>query len=145
MIDLQETMIIEGLVGGILIGLSAAIMLLGAGRIAGISGLLANSVGFTSAKVSRIYAVGFIVSLLGGAAIVQFALGEVVTRYPDMMTLIIGGVLVGYGTRLGSGCTSGHGVCGLSRLSKRSLIATPIFMGCAIFTVALINKYGATQ
>lgn len=145
MIDLQDIMITEGLVGGILIGIAAAIMLLAAGRIAGISGLFANAVGFVAGSTTRNFAVMFMLSLLAGAWLVQVLTNEVVTRYPDHITLIIGGLLVGFGTRMGSGCTSGHGVCGLSRLSKRSLYATPIFMVSAIITVTIINMVGGVQ
>ncbi len=145
MIDLQDIMITEGLVGGILIGVAAAIMLLAAGRIAGISGLFANSIGLVPGSTNRNFAVMFTVSLLAGAWLAEVLTNDVVTRYPDNITLIIGGLLVGFGTRLGSGCTSGHGVCGLSRLSKRSLYATPIFMISAIITVAVINAVGGVQ
>jgi uncharacterized membrane protein YedE/YeeE len=145
MIDLQDMMISEGLVGGIFIGIAAAIMLLAAGRIAGISGLFANAVGLVSGSTSRNFAVIFMLSLLAGAWLAQVLTGEVVSRYPDNITLIIGGLLVGFGTRMGSGCTSGHGVCGLSRLSKRSLYATPIFMVAAIITVSIINLIGGIQ
>lgn len=142
MIDLHDAMIIEGLIGGLMIGFAAAIMLLAAGRIAGISGLLANAAGLISASNARLNAFSFIVALIIGAWTVQFLTGTVVARYPDMMTLIIGGLIVGFGTRMGSGCTSGHGVCGLSRLSKRSIIATPIFMVSAIITVTILNMMG---
>lgn len=145
MIEIENAMIVEGLIGGLMIGVASAIMLLVAGRIAGISGLLANSIGLVSGGTSRKYAISFIASLLVGAWLAQLMTGEVVSRYPGMITLIIGGLLVGFGTRLGSGCTSGHGVCGLSRLSKRSLFATPIFITSAIITVAIINMMGAGQ
>ncbi len=145
MIDLENAMISEGLIGGIMIGLAAAIMLLAAGRIAGISGLLANSAGLVQGSNTRRFALAFIVSLVAGAWIAQAVTGEVVTRYPDMMTLAIGGLIVGYGTRMGSGCTSGHGVCGLSRLSKRSLYATPVFMVSAIVTVTVLSMIGVSQ
>ncbi len=145
MIDLQDAMINEGLIGGLMIGLAAAIMLLAAGRIAGISGLVASAAGLISGSSNRKYAIFFIVSLLLGAWIAEVLTGQVVTRYPDMLTLAIGGLIVGYGTRMGSGCTSGHGVCGLSRLSKRSLFATPIFMASAIITVTVLNMLGVDQ
>ena len=121
--------------GGILIGLSAALYLLLNGRISGISGVTASAFGWTGAGMSFLGA-GFLAGLLGGAA---FAMAFV--RHADVMInsapilLVAGGLLVGFGTRLGSGCTSGHGVCGLARLSPRSIVATMVFMAVAAMTV----------
>jgi uncharacterized membrane protein YedE/YeeE len=117
--------------GGLLIGLSAALYLLLDGRIAGISGLTASTFGLTGAGMSALGA-GFLGGILGGAGI-SFAY----IRHADVMVsssptlLVVGGLLVGFGTRLGSGCTSGHGVCGLARLSPRSIVATLTFMALA--------------
>lgn len=123
------------LAGGLLIGLSAALYLLFNGRIAGISGLTAASLGWTGSGISPL-GLGFLGGILVGAAL-SFAFvrdtGLTVTSSPWL--LIIGGLLVGYGTRLGSGCTSGHGVCGLARLSRRSIVATGTFMTVAALTV----------
>lgn len=142
MLEFPDAVPIQGFIGGIMIGSAAAIMLLGAGRIAGISGLVARATGSGSTETPWKFAAIFIVSLLGGAWIIQLISTEIVVRYPSATMLIAGGLLVGFGTRLGSGCTSGHGVCGMSRLSKRSLIATPIFIGSGIATVALISFMG---
>lgn len=142
--ELQNAMIIEGVIGGLMIGLAAAIMLLAVGRIAGISGLLANAAGLIPASSTRVNSFLFIAAMIAGAWSVQFLTGAVIARYPDIMTLLIGGLIVGFGTRMGCGCTSGHGVCGLSRLSKRSLIATPVFMLSAIITVAFLSMIGAS-
>ncbi|MFD2262935.1 YeeE/YedE family protein [Lacibacterium aquatile] len=126
-------------IGGLLIGLSAALFLLLNGRIVGISGLAAQATGL-SREGSLPIAVAFIVGMLGGTFIVRYLLGwptiEMDVSWP---ILIIGGLLVGYGTRLGSGCTSGHGVCGLARFSTRSIVATGVFMSTAIITVLLIK------
>ena len=85
----------------------------------------------------------FVAGLPIGAAILNGLQGDVLVRMPGSAALlVVAGLLVGYGTRLGGGCTSGHGVCGLSRLSRRSLIATVVFMGAGIATVALMRLAG---
>lgn len=133
----------EGFVGGLMIGLAAAIMLLGLGRIAGVSGLAARATGLADTGAPRVVAGAFILGLPLGALIVSLLTGGVVTHFPDSpLPLIIGGLLVGFGTRLGSGCTSGHGVCGMSRLSRRSIVATAVFMGAGFATVAAMRAGG---
>ena len=140
---LAQAMPVEGLLGGLLIGLSAAIMLLGNGRVAGVSGLVARATGLADSTAPRSMAIAFIVGLPIGAALMSLVLGGVVTRYPAAIwPIVVGGLLVGFGTRLGSGCTSGHGVCGLSRLSPRSIVATLIFMVSGMATVALLRQAG---
>ncbi|MQB13153.1 YeeE/YedE family protein (plasmid) [Neorhizobium sp. DAR64861/K0K2] len=127
--------VIWPLTGGLLIGLSAGLYLLLNGRIAGISGLTASMLGWTGGGQTGL-AIGFVSGILAGAAIAFNLIREadvVITGSPVL--LIAGGLLVGFGTRLGSGCTSGHGVCGLARLSPRSLIATATFMVIAAATV----------
>ncbi|OWV99826.1 YeeE/YedE thiosulfate transporter family protein [Rhizobium sp. R693] len=125
--------------GGLLIGLSAAFYLLLDGRIAGISGLTASAFGWTGAGVSPL-GIGFIGGIVGGAAIAfTYIRHAELTIVSSPMLLIAGGLLVGFGTRLGSGCTSGHGVCGLARLSPRSLVATATFMAVAAATVYLMR------
>ena len=125
--------------GGLLIGLSAALYLLLNGRIAGISGLAASAVGLTHAGISGL-GIGFIGGIVGGAA-----LASALIRRPELtmtsspLLLVAGGLIVGFGTRLGSGCTSGHGVCGLARLSPRSLIATVTFLAVAALTVFVVR------
>ena len=140
-----EAMPMQGFIGGIMIGIASTIMLLGAGRIAGISGLLARAAGMSPMGSPWKFALIFIASLLIGAWITQFLTTDIVARYPSPALLIIGGLFVGFGTRLGSGCTSGHGVCGVSRFSRRSLVATPIFIGSGMLTVALMNFVGVVQ
>ena len=121
-----------------MIGLAAAVMLLGLGRIAGVSGLLARASALTSNGPPQGLALAFVAGLPLGAWLMAKALGAVEVRMPgSTLTLLLGGLLVGFGTRLGSGCTSGHGVCGLSRLSPRSLVATLLFMGAGFATVAV--------
>lgn len=138
-----NAMPVEGFIGGLLIGLAAAIMLLGLGRIAGVSGLAARATGIAETGAPRNVAIAFVVGLPLGAFLIARALGEVQVSFPNTIwPLIIGGLLVGYGTRLGSGCTSGHGVCGLSRLSPRSMVATGMFMASGFVTVGLLRAGG---
>jgi uncharacterized protein len=138
-----HAMPLEGLLGGLMIGTAAALMLLGLGRIAGVSGLAARALGIADGGAPRSIAAAFVVGLPLGAFLLSALTGGVVTRFPSSaLPLIIGGLLVGYGTRLGSGCTSGHGVCGMSRLSPRSLIATMIFMASGFVAVAVMRFGG---
>ena len=131
-----------GLAGGVLIGLAAALMLLGLGRIAGVSGLAAKAVGLGGSGIPKSGAWMFLIGLPLGALIVTLASGGIEAGFANPLTLAIAGVAVGAGTRLGSGCTSGHGVCGMSRLSTRSIIATLTFMATGIATVAIMNALG---
>jgi uncharacterized membrane protein YedE/YeeE len=138
-----DAMPVEGLVGGLLIGFSAAIMLLGLGRIAGVSGLAARATGIADTGAPRGVAIAFVLGLPLGALLVASLGGGVATTFPaSVWPLAIGGLLVGFGTRLGSGCTSGHGVCGLSRLSPRSMLATLLFMASGFATVGLLRLGG---
>ncbi|MFD1383783.1 YeeE/YedE family protein [Rhodanobacter aciditrophus] len=128
---------ISPLSGGIIIGLTTAAYLLLIGKVVGISGILAQALFSKDRFLPFLFILGLII---GGSA--YGVLTEQTVPFPEMRSpilLIISGLLVGYGTRLGSGCTSGHGVCGISRLSPRSLIATVIFMTTAILTV-LVTK-----
>jgi uncharacterized protein len=138
-----HAMPVEGVIGGLMIGVAAALMLLGLGRIAGVSGLAARATGIADSGAPRSIAIAFVVGLPLGALLVSLATGGVETRFPPtVIPMILGGLLVGFGTRLGSGCTSGHGVCGMSRLSRRSLTATAIFMASGFITVALMRFGG---
>ena len=138
-----NAMPVEGFMGGLLIGLAAAIMLLGLGRIAGVSGMAARATGIADSGAPRNVAIAFVVGLPLGALLIAQTVGAVNVSFPaSIWPLIIGGLLVGYGTRLGSGCTSGHGVCGLSRLSPRSMVATGMFMASGFVTVGLLHAGG---
>jgi len=132
---------VEGLVGGLLIGLAAAIMLLGNGRIAGVSGLFARALGIASGDTPRQLALAFIAGLPIGAGLVELVVGTN-AQFPTPPILLIAGAIVGFGTRLGSGCTSGHGICGLSRLSTRSIFATLTFMTAGVITVTTMRLLG---
>ncbi|MBA4163235.1 MAG: hypothetical protein C0510_01170 [Erythrobacter sp.] len=133
---------LAGLAGGILIGLAAALMLLGAGRIAGVSGISARAFGISDGGISRDGAWAFLIGLPLGAAIIGLLGGGGEPQYAGTVPLVIAGLLVGMGTRMGSGCTSGHGVCGVSRLSQRSIVATLTFIATGIATVTLMNALG---
>ena len=134
---------LAGLIGGLMIGAAAAILLLGLGRIAGVSGLAARAIGLAETGAPRPVAIAFTLGLPLGAAIVALLAGPIEARYPaSLAVLVVAGLLVGYGTRLGSGCTSGHGVCGLSRLSRRSIVATVLFIGSGVVTVATLSVGG---
>ena len=132
-----------GLLGGLMIGCAAALMLLGLGRIAGVSGLAARAIGLAESGPPHGLAIAFILGLPLGAWLMARALGGVALAFPaSAVTLSLAGLLVGFGTRLGSGCTSGHGVCGMSRFSRRSSLATLVFMASGIATVAVMNLAG---
>jgi uncharacterized protein len=133
---------LAGLGGGVLIGVAAALMLLGAGRIAGVSGIAARAFGLASSSMPRSGAWAFLIGLPLGALVVARLTGAAAPNFAEPVTLVIAGLIVGIGTRLGSGCTSGHGVCGMSRLSQRSLVATATFMATGFATVAAMNALG---
>ncbi len=130
---------LASLIGGMLIGLSASMLLLFNGKIAGISGIIAGTL--SPAKNDTLWRIVFVTGLLVGGFLLRllspqtFVIG--ITR--SWSALVVAGLLVGFGTRLGNGCTSGHGVCGLSRFSQRSLIATVTFIATGALTVYIIN------
>ena len=130
---------LAGLAGGILIGLAAAVMLLGSGRIAGVSGIFARATGVASSSLPHLAAWAFVLGLPVGALVVMALNGPLSPSFMSLPWIAVAGLVVGVGTRLGSGCTSGHGVCGVSRLSPRSLVATLTFMATGIATVAIVN------
>jgi uncharacterized protein len=128
---------VSGLVGGLLLGLAAALLLALNGHISGISGIVGGLLAPKSSDAG--WRVVFVVGLLLGAFGYMLATGGAmpVRMQASMPILIVAGLLVGFGTRLGSGCTSGHGLCGIARLSKRSIVASAVFFGVAMVTVFL--------
>lgn len=125
------------LIGGMLIGVSTSLMLLINGKILGISGIVSGAL--TKIKSEHAWRYFFIIGLLSGGLVVNF-FNPSYFDYDiplSWVDVILGGLLVGIGTNLGSGCTSGHGICGLSRFSIRSLVATCLFMAIAIITVSI--------
>lgn len=133
---------ISALIGGALIGLASVLLMLFNGRIAGISGIVAGS--FFGTPQESLWRWWFLGGLVAGPLLVWTVSGEkpAFVMEAGWLTIVIGGLLVGFGTRLGSGCTSGHGVCGLARLSGRSLIAVLLFMGFGMLTVAAVRWFG---
>ena len=132
---------IGGLVGGMLIGTSATVLLLGNGRIAGISGIVNGAIAFSKSESWRWI---FLAGLVLGALLYEYGFAPQPTPVSTFspVAMLIGGFLVGFGTRMGNGCTSGHGVCGLGRLSGRSLAAVLTFLTIAIFTVWVMRLLG---
>ena len=125
--------------GGLCIGTAAGILLLFNGRILGISGMTAASLGWAEGH-DRTATSLLLLASMAGAALTYVALHRpALEPTTNLALLIAGGLLVGYGTRLGSGCTSGHGVCGLARLSSRSIAATGVFMSTAALTVYIMR------
>lgn len=127
------------LAGGVLIGLAATLLLWLTGRIAGISGILGGVLMPRGGEVA--WRVAFLAGLVGaGAAWLWWVPGAYAPRqdFPPVL-LVVAGLLVGVGTRMGNGCTSGHGVCGLGRLSLRSLVAVLVFMATAIITTFIVR------
>ena len=122
--------------GGVLIGAAAALLWLALGRIAGISGILGGLAGVPAGEHG--WRLAFLGGLVGAPLlhVAAFGVPEVLIAV-DPARLILAGLLVGFGTRLGTGCTSGHGVCGIARLSPRSIAATGVFMATAAATVFL--------
>ena len=125
---------VSALIGGLLIGLSVALFFILNGRMIGISGIASN---FLVSKNNRVDNFLFLVGLILGPLIYSYITGKEIniSISSSLILLIIGGVLVGFGTRLSSGCTSGHGISGISRFSLRSIIATITFMIVGIITV----------
>ena len=126
--------------GGLLIGTAAALLLLLTGRIAGVSGMVATATRMGAGGTPWSQATAFLVGLpIGAASIALLVRTPEVIVTSSMPLLIVAGLLVGFGTRLGNGCTSGHGVCGMARLSPRSLAATATFMASAAATVLILR------
>ena len=130
---------ISAAIGGTLIGVSASLLWIGLGRIAGISGILGNLPTARSADLD--WRIAFLIGLIVAPVLYRQLGGSVPPIEIDAAwpIVIAGGLLVGFGTRLGSGCTSGHGVCGLARLSPRSIMATALFMGTAVVTTFVVR------
>jgi uncharacterized membrane protein YedE/YeeE len=128
---------ISALIGGVLIGLASALLMLLNGRIAGVSGILGGAL--TMSAGDKVWRFSFIAGLIA-APIIIGSLGQPEPQMPTSWLLTVAaGVLVGFGARYGGGCTSGHGVCGIARLSARSIVATGVFTLSAIAVVAVVR------
>jgi uncharacterized membrane protein YedE/YeeE len=131
--------LIGGFTGGILIGLAAVLLLAVNGRVAGVSGILGGLITSRSGA-ERSWRLLFVTGLIAGAALYRLFYGPLPIQIQSTApVLLAAGALVGWGTRLGAGCTSGHGVCGLARLSPRSLLATVTFMAFGVLTVYVVK------
>ena len=130
---------VSAAIGGALIGLSAVLLMLSTGRIAGVSGIFSGLLNLRSEDKG--WRVAFIAGLILAPVIAGWiGYGMAQPKLPSNWTVIVAaGLLVGFGSRLGGGCTSGHGICGLGRLSPRSITATIVFMVTAIVTVAVTH------
>jgi uncharacterized membrane protein YedE/YeeE len=130
---------VSGLIGGLLIGLATVLMMLFNGQIAGISGIVGSLMARKTSEVG--WRAVFVGGLLLGAFIYMLITGRAipVSIQASLPVMVVAGLLVGFGTRLGSGCTSGHGISGIARFSKRSIVATLVFTATAIITVFLTH------
>ncbi len=130
------------LLGGVLIGISTSLLLLLKGRIFGVSGILAGVL--IPKKGDTAWRSGVLVGLLIAGAILTFVYPSTLEMPAEggVLRYVLAGLLVGFGTQLGSGCTSGHGVCGISRLSPRSILATGTFMVSGMAMVAVLRALG---
>ena len=133
----------SALIGGLIIGLSVVLYFYATGRLAGISGIFENAITQTSQRVSNtLFLIGLV---LGPLIIYNLVLPnnpiafEITHSY---LLIIPGGFLVGFGTRLGGGCTSGHGICGIGRLSVNSMVATATFVAIGVLTVFTLQQFG---
>jgi len=133
----------ESLLGGLIMGLAVAILYLMRGNYTGISGIYFNLI--SANKIGFVWRLLFIVGLIIGPVILSFfSYKDLGFEMPNnnAILIILGGLLVGYGTQLGSGCTSGHGVCGIGRLSIRSFVGTFVFVSAGVLTVLLTRSLG---
>ena len=138
MIDFTNFTPYSSLIGGLIIGVAVVLFFITTGRLAGISGIVSSTLEKNENKFSNLL---FIIGLvLGPLVIIFFSKNDLVFKMTSSIPLIIaGGLLVGLGTKIGRGCTSGHGICGISRFSKRSIFATIIFMIFAMITVYFLQ------
>lgn len=138
---------VQAALGGIMIGLASWLLLASLGRVAGITdvttGALQPAPGTPAAE--RVWRLAFLAGLIVMGACTAVLLNTPVTSTRPLPVLILAGLLVGFGTVLGSGCTSGHGVCGIGRRSKRSIVATLVFMGTGFATVFIVKLLANTQ
>ena len=126
--------------GGLLIGIAVILFFISTGRLAGVSGIVNNTLTKTQNWLSNFL---FLVGLVLGPSVLLVLNKDIAFSMTSSLPLIIiGGILVGFGTKIGSGCTSGHGICGISRFSVRSIVATITFMIIAMITVVLLKLLG---
>ena len=134
---------ISALIGGIIIGLSVVLYFYATGRLAGISGIFENAITQTSQRVSNtLFLIGLVVGplIIYNLVLLNNPIAFEITH--SYLLIIPGGFLVGFGTRLGGGCTSGHGICGIGRLSVNSMVATATFVAIGVLTVFTLQQFG---
>ncbi len=138
---MDSSSIIQALIGGVLIGTAAALLLWLTGHVAGISGIIGRVLFAAKKPDEFVWRLLFLIGLVIGAKLYYLGYGAAPTgrEYFPAWLLIVSGLLVGFGSSLGKGCTSGHGVCGLGRLSLRSLVATLVFLSVAILTTTIVR------
>lgn len=135
---------VMALLGGSMIGLAASMLLLSLGRVAGISGIVGGI--FNPSVADKDWRIAFFVGLLVGGGVLyamdptMFGVANVETYHRSPWMMVVAGLLVGVGTQMGSGCTSGHGVCGITRFSPRSLVATGAFMFSGMLIASVLSK-----
>ena len=131
----------DELLGGVLIGLAASLLWVGIGRISGMTGVVSSL--FAWRDYGRHWAIWFLAGLILATPVYLLAGGSTLIDMTDnQLLLVAGGLLVGFGTYIGNGCTSGHGVCGMGRLSVRSIVATVTFIVAGVITVTVMNATG---
>jgi len=134
----------SALIGGAMIGLAASLLLVGAGRVAGVSGIFAAAL--FGERDERPWRLAFLGGLCAVGLACAWLFPGVVSASPRPVYLLaVAGLFVGFGTQMGEGCTSGHGVCGVSRLSGRSLVATALFVASGVVTATLVRLLGVGQ
>ena len=143
MIDFTNFTPYSSFIGGLIIGFAVVLFFITTGRLAGISGILRNTFEKNENKFSNIL---FLVGLVFGPLVYIFLSKKdvVFNMSSSLPVIVIGGLLVGFGTKVGKGCTSGHGICGISRLSMRSILATIIFIIFAMITVYIFQLLGVS-
>ena len=132
---------INATIGGVMIACSVIIMMTLLGKVTGISSIVWQTIKADQNEPNKLWRPAFVIGLVMGPVLVHLLLNWEfpVAKSDNVWLIILSGILVGFGTKLGSGCTSGHGVCGIGRFSLRSLVATIVFMSTGILTVAIVN------
>ncbi len=131
---------VESLIGGVLLGVAGLMLLLFNGRIAGISGIFGGLLNFK--KGETLWRATFVVGLLAGGLVLSLIYPQAI-RFEitySAPAIMLAGLLVGIGSRMGSGCTSGHGICGIGRVSRRSLVAVPVFMISGMIAAIAVDR-----
>lgn len=141
--ETQITVWLWSAFGGFWIGIAASLLLIFSGRVLGVSGILYSSLQNPVKELLSGWRIEFLLGLLSGGVAILFVMPEQLKNSLNTPSplLIMAGLLVGFGTRLSGGCTSGHGICGVSRFSKRSILATVIFLTAGIITATFIRPW----